>query len=292
MKSIPPDKRKKFLEVIVSLALNSMIIFSVIYFPKVKEIFQNISEGKDAFTPEREYWSAAYSTERQPSNPSLCKRLKSETAAIARFPTHVGRNWAKDITSECLGSLGLSLEDGGGVVVIDSIGSIEEEMTYEFVNYLEKDGFYLITVNFYEGSSGVLISATTGMRQQVPNVHPSHSPDGRKLLFTNIDLESPYKANILKSWNDESNSIEIWNIEQHGKAVKKFSLNPVEWGAESEKWIDNDTVEFYKVVLSEKPGHASHKKIGKSCVKRFQDEWKLIEGDSEQLPEACAKSPP
>ena len=138
-------------------------------------------------------------------------------------------------------SLTLFLENNRQLVLTDQ-GAEEDENDneyegYNFEHFFEKNNFYLIYVQYYEGSAYMLVNRKTGAKEYIIGI-PYFSPSGKKILAINIDLEAAF----------DTNGIQLLTLK--GDTLRsEFLLEPSTWGPTAAKWLSENEVLLEKQII-------------------------------------------
>ncbi|MFW6205714.1 MAG: hypothetical protein ACOC5I_00610 [Gemmatimonadota bacterium] len=128
----------------------------------------------------------------------------------------------------------VSLADGGEVRLVDRDAGGPGNVLYTYRGHLDRIGYHVVDVHYYEGGDHVLINERTGVRTTVP-APPVVSPDGQRLVVASAGGMAGYSPNALQVWRVPSDSLEL-----------EWELEP-DWGAEEARWQDAVTVRFLKL---------------------------------------------
>ncbi len=82
----------------------------------------------------------------------------------------------------------------------------------------------------YETYDVLLINEKTGTETALINI-PQVSPDGKKIIASNIDLMAAFTFNGLEYYEVTANGIE-----------KHYDFGPEKWGPEVIKWLDAEVL--------------------------------------------------
>ncbi|MEO6305610.1 MAG: hypothetical protein ABIP51_20780 [Bacteroidia bacterium] len=132
--------------------------------------------------------------------------------------------------------------NNGKIIRLKNIRSEEDNM--EFYNFigLNKDiNAYIITRSLYEAFDVWLINKQTG-DSLITIGFPAVSPDKKKFVCTNVDLEAAFSSNGIELFKNEDNKY---------TSVGFRELN--DWGPERAMW-KNDTTLIIKAMQRADPG--------------------------------------
>jgi hypothetical protein len=130
----------------------------------------------------------------------------------------------------------IRLADGRRCVFTDDAKEVDGRL-YTYLGQLERVGYDLIEVHYYEGGSYLLLNPLTGVIQQVDAV-PVVSPDGARLVAASFDLEAAFNPT----------SISIWRINGGGLTLEfAYDFSDVDWGPGNPVWKGNADIVFAKM---------------------------------------------
>ena len=158
----------------------------------------------------------------------------NERARIKEFSSHAKRDGD---------TLYLSMKSGADVGLADSKDCEASPDTckgYQFLNYFETKGFYLVYVRHYEGFDYIMVSDETGDIQSISDF-PQFSPDNERFVVVSAD-ETGYGTN----------GVFIWRLENGGLA-SELSYEPEEYALYGfVAWEGDKTILLSKLTDSDK----------------------------------------
>jgi hypothetical protein len=188
-----------------------------------------------------------------PSREILCKEIvnnyecakRIESYWISRLKNWVYRNG---------GELTLTLSTGQTIVRADTPGEFEgyydssekPNQNFTFSAHLEREGYYLLEIHYYEGNAFQLISNQTGFTADLPS-RPQFSPDFKRFLVVSSE-----------DYDEKTIRIEIWT--NSGPRInKEWSYKPRNWPWILTNWVDPLTIEVYKLEWPRKGGKGKYR---------------------------------
>ena len=103
---------------------------------------------------------------------------------------------------------------------------------YSFIKYFPEIEYGLIEAQYYEGGSYYLLNMRTGKDFHIEG-YPILSPNKKKIVVSNMDIEAGYSANVLSVYEVRPESL-----------VLEFQEKPNDWGPGDLRWINNDEISF------------------------------------------------
>lgn len=139
-------------------------------------------------------------------------------------------------------------------------GENAETVLYAYGGYLERIGYHVVTVHFYEGSAHILIRDATGEETRVAGP-PVVSPRARRIAIASYAGVAGYSPDLLQ----------LWRVTPEGLAVE-WEVEPDDWGAEGPEWVDTATVRFTRLSPCE-----AQRECRASATLRLEDgEWAVV----------------
>lgn len=129
-------------------------------------------------------------------------------------------------------TLSLSLSGGDTVRLVDRSDSPAEVESFSYQGHWSGEGYFLVHIQYYEGSSFLLVDDDTGHRTSLADA-PLRSPDGRRFAVLSLDLEAGYVPNTLQ----------VWELGD-GVPVLEWALEPEEWGPTEGRWEGAGAIRF------------------------------------------------
>jgi hypothetical protein len=145
----------------------------------------------------------------------------------------------------------------------DAKGTVNRQFT--FSEFLEREGYYLIEVHYYEGRSFELINAKTGASVRLRD-KPEMSPD--RLRFFVL---------VVPGYSSGTNRIEVWRIESQ-RLEKEWTFDPRDWPEAIGEWQDSSTISVHEWNWSEERGFYRGKLLG--TVRKETRGW-VMSGERE-----------
>lgn len=121
----------------------------------------------------------------------------------------------------------------------DDIQSVDTVKLYALVKYFPAVGYWLVAVQFYEGSTYLLLNAKDGTATTVEG-EALLSPDKRRFVVFSFDIEAGYSPNVLS----------IYRL-AGARLIQEFVDKPTDWGATEVAWKNSTTVTFLKTSLAD-----------------------------------------
>lgn len=129
-------------------------------------------------------------------------------------------------------TLGLALAAGDTARYVDRTGDAADVIYYSYQDYWRDPGWYVVQVQYYEGSEYLLVDDRTGAETRIPN-WPLRSPDGRRFAVLSLDLLAGYGPNTLQ----------IWSVDE-GEPTLEWETEPRQWGPTAGRWAGAETLEL------------------------------------------------
>lgn len=191
---------------------------------------------------------------------SLCAEIHNQYECSGVVEAHLLERGAPGVARRG-DTLTLALEDGGTRVLADH-GTDADVTYYTYDGRLDRIGYHLVQVHYYEGGAHLLIDAATGEETRVAG-RPAVSPDGERIAIASFGGVAGYVPDLLQ-------------IRRVADALPvEWELEPDDWGAGSPRWEDPTTVRFTKWLICE-PGRTCEEE----AVLRLQDgEWTIVDAD-------------
>lgn len=147
------------------------------------------------------------------------------------------------------------LDDGKETILQDVLGETDvypgtgatenqskDSRFYTFDKLYDDINHYGVNVGYYVGMDSssfyLLINKKNGNQVSVVSKKIIISPDRRKVVSYNLDLESGFTFNGFNILNLKGDNFR-----------KEFQLEPTDWGPSNARWINDSEVEFEKTVL-------------------------------------------
>jgi hypothetical protein len=134
------------------------------------------------------------------------------------------------------GALVLHLFSGRSVRLLDQPES-DTTTLFTFVGYSAPLGYFVIRMQYWEGSAILLVNARTGWMVTVDEL-PIPAPDRRRFVTASIDQEAQYNPTRLVVWRITPDSL-----------VKEWELASQEWGPGQVRWLSSRELTFAKLRL-------------------------------------------
>lgn len=127
----------------------------------------------------------------------------------------------------------------GPAIVFRDVSSGDASEHFSLWSYEEEIDSYLIHVRYWEGDGYVLVNGTSG-HQTYLDAPPVVSPDRKRLITVNMDLEAGYTPTRIQIYRIAPDSLELeWTHEPEGDPA---------WGPSEAEWVDSVTVRALKNV--------------------------------------------
>jgi len=164
----------------------------------------------------------------------LCKNIDNSykcAQAIERFQL---KHYPKYVTRKG-NRLELTLKNGKIKIIENSPETDYDDVEgkhYSFREYIQSVGYFLIHVQYWEGSKFLMVHDKTGKEFLIPEV-PELSPDKDRLVSVS---GGTYQFNGIQIWKFTSGGLVLeWTYEH--KEYDRFTFNA---------WADNKTIKLYK----------------------------------------------
>lgn len=181
---------------------------------------------------------------------------KIEQACIRELGNKVKRNKSELILRLQNGSKAIFANSPEGFEgYLDSKGKPNSH--YQLYAYLQNAGFYVLRVQYWEGTGYRFISEKDGTSVEIYEP-PNFSPD-RSLFFVAASDDI---------YHETTEELQIWSI-QLGKISKKWSQTTKGWPPISASWISDKEIRLYEEGRVE-----SHKSLG--VIKGAKGSWTLL----------------
>lgn len=130
---------------------------------------------------------------------------------------------------------------------------------YRLLNYFPSVRYFLIAVQYYEGSSLLLMNERNGKTFSIPDF-PVISPDGKRVV--SACYCPPYASGYCK------NEVLVYLFTGPANDLKKeFHLNPDDYGVGDPAWISNSEISLGYYVFSTKTSEIPEKSVNLRSVK-------------------------
>jgi hypothetical protein len=145
--------------------------------------------------------------------------------------------------------------------IIKYINKAHGDEVYSFIGNLGGTPYLLFRYQYQFGEveGFLLVNNKNGNQCDVPG-KPVLSPDSKRFAIASIDLEAKYNPNILVIYRLDKDSCRV-----------EYSIEPADWGASKVRWINNNSVEYKKVTMTETGLKSEGKFILQLKNKRWQD---------------------
>lgn len=157
-------------------------------------------------------------------------------------------------------ALKLKLKNGSYKTLEDT-----PDKSFTFREYLNTPGYFLVSTWSNDNENYLMISDTTGKEQFMPG-QPVFSPNRAKLVTASFDLSS----------GKNPNTIQVWRLTP-GELVREMTLEPepINWGPSDLKWLDEQTIQFTKNILTEDNNPACSLRLMQ--LKQTDKGWRILE---------------
>lgn len=186
----------------------------------------------------------------------LCSNKSFESKQIERFFTKVSRK--ND-------DLNLKTLSGPPIILSNKKANQESRKVYWFLTYFQQIKYFLVQVRGWEGTSYLIINASTGDIHSLLGI-PIISKDLKRFAVASLDLEAGYIPNRISIYQFFDNSIK-----------KEWSKNFTASGPSDVKWINNAIITFFK-NFSKNGGQTIDKKL--VTIKLVNGEWEIVNGSN------------
>lgn len=120
---------------------------------------------------------------------------------------------------------------GQEVSLVDRDAGGPDNVLYTYREHLDRIGYHVVDVHYYEGGSHLLIGDETGQRLQV-SAPPVVSPDGDRFVVASAAGTAGYAPNALQVWRRTPDGLTLeWEVEP-------------DWGATNARWESRQRVRF------------------------------------------------
>ena len=103
----------------------------------------------------------------------------------------------------------LKLLSGETRTLVNATGEDEDFKQYEYLFYMEKLGYFVFRINFYEAGQFLLFDDKFGYLRQISGM-PTPSPDYKHMVTTNADAASGFEFNGIQLIGFTDHGIEIF----------------------------------------------------------------------------------
>ena len=116
-----------------------------------------------------------------------------------------------------------------------------EDEAYSFKGLLTHTQYFLFRFEYRSGevSGFLLVNENNGSQCSVPG-KPLLSPDHKRFAASCVDLEAQYNPNSLTIYRFDKDSCRM-----------EYSVEPTEWSATKVRWLNNYSLQYQKVILTE-----------------------------------------
>ena len=181
----------------------------------------------------------------------LCSNKSFESKQIGRFFTKVSRK------NE---DLNLKTISGSSIILSNKKANQEGRKVYWFLTYFQQIKYFLVQVRGWEGTSYLMINASTGDIHSLLGI-PIISKDLKRFVVASLDLEAGYIPNRIAIFQLSDNEI-----------TKRWSKDYTASGPSDAKWINNTVITFFE-NSSNDGGQTINKKH--ATIKLLNGEWKI-----------------
>ena len=176
----------------------------------------------------------------QPIREKLVQKIDNSESAAGKIEKYLYKKTEGKYFKRSGKNLTLFLENGKKLVLTNP-GTPEDDGDeyegYSFEHFFEKNNFYLIRVQYYEGSAHMLVDRKSGAKEYIIGI-PYFSPSGKRVLAISMDLEAAYDAN----------GVQLLTL-RDGSIKSEFILEPSSWGPVAAKWLNEHEVLLEKETI-------------------------------------------
>jgi hypothetical protein len=207
------------------------------------------------------------------SREELCKGIQNNYECAKRIeavlvPLQKGK--VRRIGAELI----FTLKDGHTASRKDTPGEFESfndssgnpNRSFTFSEYIEKQGYYLVQVHYYEGTGFELINAATGVSVEIFD-RPVFSPDGQRFFVVSTDDYDPI-----------TNEMQVWTIKP-SRVQKEWAYKPKHWPWVIAKWIDSSKIDVFYREWSKERGEYPAKLVARVKKNQKDNGWTVSEKD-------------
>jgi hypothetical protein len=127
-------------------------------------------------------------------------------------------------------SLFITPAAGRVVALVDEVDEHDVGHHYLYTGFSTPLDAHLVVVQFYEGSSMLLVARATGAATPLDAL-PVPSPDSERIVTTSWDTEAGYVANRIQILRRSGDAFAL-----------EWQLEPESWGPDEPRWLDDSTV--------------------------------------------------
>lgn len=160
-------------------------------------------------------------------------------------------------------TLELRLDDQKEPLQLINQRTLDQRADYYFDRYLPEQHLYILAVGLYEGSTWLLIDSRNGEQLAIYG-DPILSPDGSRLVASNIDMVAMF----------DPNGLQVIRLTEKGP-VEEFALNPEPWGPVDPQWADDRRITFTKRIVT--GDNFAHEDQPGALVLTEDETWQLEE---------------
>ena len=182
----------------------------------------------------------------------LCSNKRFESKQIKRFFTKVSRK--ND-------NLKLKTISGSSIILSNKRVNQEGGQVYWFLTYFQQIKYFLVQVRGWEGTSYLIINASTGDINSLLGI-PIISKDLKRFAIASLDLEAGYIPNRISIYRFSNNRIK-----------KEWSKDFTASGPSDVKWINNAIITIFE-NFSKNGGQTIDKKL--VTIKLLNDKWEIV----------------
>ena len=182
----------------------------------------------------------------------LCSNKSFESKQIKRFYKKVSRK------NE---NLNLKILSGPPIILSNKKANQESRKVYWFLTYFQQIKYFLVLVRGWEGTSYVIIYASTGDIHSLLGISII-SKDLKRFALASLDLDAGYIPNRISIYQFFDNNIK-----------KEWSKDLSASGPSDVKWINNAIITFFK-NFSNNGGQTIDKKL--VTIKLLNGEWEIV----------------
>jgi len=129
--------------------------------------------------------------------------------------------------------LAIPLLNGDTLALRDSTPDTPTGVWHSYRAYLPSIGYHVVEVQYYEGSTYLLVNGTSG-KKTFSNGLPVVSPDNRRIAAGNVDLEAEFSPTTLQVWRLERDSLAL---EWEHDFLAGGAATDTTWGPSEVRWL-------------------------------------------------------
>lgn len=154
---------------------------------------------------------------------------KTESSRIAPFANLVARKGDR-LTLKCGAS------SDSSVTIVDNKNEGDDYVAYKFEHKYTNPDFYFLTTSFYEGRGYRIVNQRTCEVLDISGI-PVISPDRKRAVATNVDLEAGFDFNGIEFLRFENDKIIV-------DATQLFE----NWGIPKIEWLSNTSLKAVQIT--------------------------------------------